>query len=324
MNYFLSCDWGTSTIRIRLVESQNLKVVAEEVANEGIATTFAAWQGSAEQATRQKFYLDVIKKFIVKIEDKIERSLNNVDMVISGMASSTIGFIDIPYSLLPFGISGDNLKTASIPSHPGFGHNVLVISGVKTNDDVMRGEETQLIGCIGQGNEPITDELFIFPGTHSKHIRVVDDQIISFNTYMTGEFFELLSQKSILRTSVELPVDLESPAQISSFKQGVSDVINANLLNTAFKVRTNNLFDKLSKEENFSYLSGLLIATELKDLEQLNLKKINLVCGSNLKTYYLLALNELGLSPVINTYAADYVDQIVVHGHYKILYNKNI
>ncbi len=84
------------------------------------------------------------------------------------------------------------------------------------------------------------------------------------------------------------------------------------------------MFDKLSKEENFSYLSGLLIATELRDLEQTNFEKINLVCGSNVKAYYLLAVNELGLSSIIKNYSADYVDQLVVKGHYKVLKNQKL
>ncbi len=64
----------------------------------------------------------------------------------------------------------------------------------------MRGEETQLIGCLKSGKQ---DGFFIFPGTHSKHVEVEDGMVKDFKTYMTGEFFELLSQKSILLNSVE-------------------------------------------------------------------------------------------------------------------------
>lgn len=55
--------------------------------------------------------------------------------------------------------------------------------------------------------------------------------------------------------------------------QGVNDAINSNLLNVAFRVRTNNLFAKLSKKENFDYLSGLLIAAGLKELSRLLRRK---------------------------------------------------
>jgi len=319
MEDFLSCDWGTSTFRLRLVAVDSLNIVAEEVSGEGIASTFAAWQDHTDQ-NRQTFYLAVIKKYIAKIESKLQRSLKSVQVIISGMASSTIGFIDVPYSDIPLAVSGENIKTASIAPAPDFEHDVLVISGVKTDDDVMRGEETQLIGCIEPNRGVITDELFIFPGTHSKHIRVVNNLVTGFKTYMTGEFFDLLSTKSILRTSVEKSAGGETHVDAASFKEGVWAAINGNLLNAAFSVRTNNLFDKLTKEENFSYLSGLLIATELKDIDR-TLTKITLVCGPGLGAHYLLALDELGFSSISSIYETGQAYDIVVRGHYKILNN---
>jgi 2-dehydro-3-deoxygalactonokinase len=39
-----------------------------------------------------------------------------------------------------------------------------------------------------------------------------------------------------------------------------------NILRAAFLVRTNQLLAKLSKKENYFYLSGLMIGAEIKDL----------------------------------------------------------
>lgn len=66
----------------------------------------------------------------------------------------------------------------------------------------MRGEETQLIGCIQDDDQTISDRMFILPGTHSKHILVRNQQITAFKTYMTGEISDLLSNKSILKNSL--------------------------------------------------------------------------------------------------------------------------
>jgi len=321
MKHFLSCDWGTSSFRLRLVKAADYKIIAEVVADEGIAATFADWQQKTCSSEQQRlvFYLDVINKYIKQIEQKTNYSLSGVQIIVSGMASSSIGFTDIPYSRLPVSLEGLNIhKVLIVPAKKDFDHKVLVISGIKTDDDVMRGEETQLMGCVDNATGKINDELFIFPGTHSKHIRVVDNQIVGFNTYMTGELFDLLSKKSILRTNVEGSDKLEKPECWCSFKKGVNDALDSNLLNAIFKVRTNNLFNKLSKKENFSYLSGLLIATELKGLVGVNVGKINLLCGSNLQDYYLCALEELGLMPLTQTFDADWVDEAVVRGHYKI------
>ncbi|MDB5148543.1 MAG: 2-keto-3-deoxy-galactonokinase [Mucilaginibacter sp.] len=319
MKQFLSCDWGTSSFRLRLVDVNGFQILAEETDSNGIAAIFALWkQNDKPEEERCSFYLDVINKYIEKIESKTGSSLNGVQLIISGMASSTMGFVEIPYSELPVGTDGINIKTLSISADQHFAHDVMVISGLRSADDVVRGEETQLIGCIDPSHGKIDDELFIFPGTHSKHIFVSDDQIIDIKTYMTGEFFELLSQKSILRLSVENNYGQANPQNLTSFKMGVNDAIDANLLNAAFKVRTNNLFNKLSNRENYDYLSGLLIGTELKELNTSAIKKISLVGGSNLSEYYRCALAELGLLSRMRKVNATWADEAVVRGQYKI------
>jgi 2-dehydro-3-deoxygalactonokinase len=116
------------------------------------------------------------------------------------MASSTIGMADLPYKDIPFSTDGSDLKLHTIPASVSFKHSVTLISGVRTEDDVMRGEETKLIGCtVGVSNK--NNHLFIFPGTHPKHVHVKNDKATAFKTYMTGEFFDLLSTKSILSVS---------------------------------------------------------------------------------------------------------------------------
>jgi 2-dehydro-3-deoxygalactonokinase len=319
MKQFLSCDWGTSSFRLRLVDVNGYQILAEETDNNGIAATFTLWKQSGQpEEERRSFYLGIINKYIEKIESKISSSLSGVQLIISGMASSTMGFIDIPYSQLPVGTDGTNIKTRSISADRYFAHDVMVISGVRSDDDVVRGEETQLIGCIDPSHGKNDDELFIFPGTHSKHIFVSNDHIAGIKTYMTGEFFELLSQKSILRLSVENNYEQANPQISSSFKMGVNDAIDANLLSAAFKVRTNSLLNKLSNRENYNYLSGLLIATELKDLKISSIKKISLLGGSNLGEYYWSALEELGFSSKMRAVDTTWADEAVVRGHYKI------
>jgi 2-dehydro-3-deoxygalactonokinase len=319
MKQFLSCDWGTSSFRLKLVDIDAYQILAQEADNNGIAATFALWKESGRpEDERLSFYLGVLNKYIGKIESKTNISLSGMPLIISGMASSTIGFVDVPYSLLPVGIDGKNIKTHFIPADQYFAHDVLVISGVRSDDDVVRGEETQLIGCVDQRHENIEDELFIFPGTHSKHLLVSNNQIVGIKTYMTGEFFELLSQKSILRLSVEKGLEQSDLQPSVGFKMGVNDAINANLLNVAFKVRTNSLLNKLSNIENYNYLSGLLIGSELKDLRNIVIKKISLIGDSNLVAYYQRALDELELSSKLKTVDTAQADEAIVRGHYKI------
>jgi 2-dehydro-3-deoxygalactonokinase len=104
---------------------------------------------------------------------------------------------------------------------------------------------------------------------------------------MTGEFFQLLSAKSLLAKSVSKNNDWHEAAFINGVKDGA---IN-NILNASFHIRTNQLFQKNSAKENYHYLSGLVIGNELSEVSTFNPKNIMLVCAGNLLQQYTTALH---------------------------------
>jgi 2-dehydro-3-deoxygalactonokinase len=318
---FLSLDWGTSSFRLRLVDFGNLQVVAEEISDQGIAGTFRDWQQNPDQtpAARLNFYTGIIGAHISALEKRLHRSLQGLPVVISGMASSSIGLLELPYLSLPFATDGTGLKTHRIKAHPAFPHDIILISGVRSEKDVMRGEETQLIGGMPQGWDASKNGIFIFPGTHSKHVEVQGNQVVAFNTYMTGEFFELLTKKSILSATVAAPANSPGPAGSASFEKGVGEAVGANLLHTAFLVRTNHLFGVWSREENYQYLSGLLVGTELQELLRYPGVNLYLFGGAKLKTVYETALAVLGLGKQLRSFPARWVDEAVVRGQARVL-----
>ena len=99
---------------------------------------------------------------------------------------------------------------------------------------------------------------------------------------------------------------------LKSFEKGVADSLDLNVLHSSFLVRTNNLFGKLSKQENYLYLSGLLIGTELKELIS-NTSSFTLVSDELLRKFYGTALRKLGINKV------KYMDagKAVMEGHSK-------
>src|ERR1700748_112792 len=99
MNYFLSCDWGTSTFRLKLIDAANGEIIASEYSDQGIANIFAQWK--ATESAREPYYLNVLKQQIAAIEKKLNLTLDGVPLIISGMASSSIGILELPYSELP-------------------------------------------------------------------------------------------------------------------------------------------------------------------------------------------------------------------------------
>ncbi|WPU94374.1 2-dehydro-3-deoxygalactonokinase [Mucilaginibacter sabulilitoris] len=323
MNMLLSCDWGTSALRLNLIDAKSGQIMTGERSDSGIAKTFELWKATniTDENSRIAFYLDVLQQLISNIETRLSVSLNGVKLFISGMASSSIGFIELPYSQLPFALSGPGLQVKHLPAPEGFNHAISMISGVRSADDVMRGEETQLIGCVEAIESTAVNQVFILPGTHSKHIYVHQNNITGFKTYMTGDLFELLSQKSILHNSVEKENDIEAAEHALSFKQGVTDAAGGNLLHAIFKVRTNNLFNVYTKKQNFFYLSGLLIGTELKDLAVNSKDQFHLLCGAGLEKCYRMAFEQLNMAKQLKTYPPQWVDEAVVRAHHKI-YNQ--
>jgi 2-dehydro-3-deoxygalactonokinase len=234
------------------------------------------------------------------------------------MASSTIGMLEVPYKPLPFATDGSDLTVKILPATPEFKHAVLLISGVKSDDDVMRGEEVQLVGCsFGKTSEA---QLFLHPGTHAKHVRVQNGQAVSLKTYMTGEFFALLSSKSILAASVEEEGKLEDGANRAWFEKGVRASQVENLLHNAFLVRTNDLFRKNSKVENYFYLSGLLIGSECADLVPSPPARITLAGEPVLLALYGAALRALGVADKVSVRTKS-AEEVTLTGQAAVLHH---
>jgi len=312
MKKFLSCDWGTSSFRLMLVEIAGAKIIAAENSDHGIAKVFELWkQGRQPEDGRFFFYLNIIGRHIDALQKKLNSSLDGFPLVISGMACSTLGMIDLPYKELPFSTDGSDLITKLVEADNNFKHDIIFISGAKTGSDAMRGEETPLVGCFPGERE----QVFIFPGTHSKHVTVKNGTIVDIKTYMTGEFFELLSVKSILSASVEKTLDLNNEKNKEAFEAGVKESLHSNLLHSSFNVRTNYLFHKLTPQENYHYLSGLLIGTEIKEIANGDLD-ITLVCNPHLHSHYEIAFH-LVMNKTRSLKIQD-ADEAIVAGQLKI------
>jgi 2-dehydro-3-deoxygalactonokinase len=311
MQNFISCDWGTSTLRLRLVDAVQQTVRAEVTDTQGIFDTYKLWKQEAlDEAKRLSFYQSVVRGQLEKLEQQLAVSLRDVPLIISGMASSSIGMVELSYKELPWVIYRGDLEFKMVKKNEDFRHDMVLVSGVKSANDVMRGEETQLIGC----ELPLAGEqIFIFPGTHSKHVYVEQRTVLKFKTYMTGEFFSLLSKQSTLSDSVTETNFLSKEARLKSFEKGVDQCHYDNLLHNAFLARTNYLLGHLTQEENYLYLSGLLIGTELKDLVNCRLP-LTIVSNESMRTYYAAALEKLG----IHDFETQDVDNAIVKGHCKI------
>ena len=311
MKFFISADWGTTHLRLRIVDRDRQQVIHEVKSSDGIAAAYEQWRESGqEQEKRLPFYQAVLLRQLPQLQPPPGFSLQDLPMVISGMASSSVGMMELPYQPVPYHVSGSDLLRVTLPGTDPFPCSILLVSGVRTAHDVMRGEEVQLAGC--PASEEVEDGLYLFPGTHSKHVVVKEGKVIDFSTYMTGEFFHLLSARSILAASVAVG-DADPATAAPAFQQGVKDSRHAPLLHSAFLVRTNQLLGGWAKEDNYHYLSGLVIGEELGYLAGGD-RSLTLVCTGSLKENYSIACRVLGID-----FRLIDADQALVRGHCRLL-----
>lgn len=189
-----------------------------------------------------------------------------VPVIAAGMIGSRQGWLEVPYLSAPSGVAEfaaglGRVRTAA-------GGAMAIVPGISvTGDDgvpdVLRGEETQVIGAHLLGRA--ASGLVVVPGTHSKWILAEDGRITWFATFMTGEVFALLCQHSILGRLMR-----GDGEDAEAFRRGLAhgrsdDPRSAGLLHRLFSARTLGLFDRIPGEALRSYLSGLLIGAEIAE-----------------------------------------------------------
>lgn len=212
-------------------------------------------------------------------------------VLICGMAGARQGWVEAPYLKTPTRL--DTLHEGAVRvDAPG---DIRILPGIAQarvdRPDVMRGEETQLLGMT----EPDFTGLVCIPGTHSKWIRIEDGGIVEFSTYMTGELFSVVAQHSILVHAVETA----SPADSQPFRDGLSTALAAPTALTAslFRLRAAQLLGFEQRADGAARLSGLLIGTELADAQRRygSQRSVRLIAAGALGRLYEAALGAQGV-----------------------------
>ncbi|MGQ0677747.1 MAG: 2-dehydro-3-deoxygalactonokinase [Rhodospirillales bacterium] len=216
----------------------------------------------------------------------------------SGMIGSRQGWREAAYVECPAGLDAIargllRIGEAKLGIAPGV--SLVDADGVP---DVMRGEETQILGAFGDGESGIA----VLPGTHSKWVLVEGGRIQRFATFMTGEAFAALSSHTILGRLFEGQA-FDPPG----FARGVAHAAleakgRGGLLRRLFSARTLGLFGKVQPLALRSYLSGLLIGSEIEEAASwLDAKpaRVTVIGGAALAASYQAALKQRGIEAVV-------------------------
>lgn len=306
--HFISCDWGTTNFRLRVVDTDSLRVVAEQQTDRGIKSLYAEFRAGGGD--------DQYAFFAAYLQEQLNRlpaAHRAAPLVLSGMASANIGLCELPYAPLPLPQDGSTLvwRRLTLPA----GTEALLISGARDDESVMRGEEIQAIG-LAEHLQPYGRGLLLLPGTHSKHIRYADDHFLALRTYMTGELFALLSQHSILADALAAgPLDAAAEA---AFREGLTLGLGGRLSASLFGIRARYLLNRRPATESYYYLSGLLIGDELAYLQSTT-DTIFLAATEPVFTLYRRALEQLRPPRQLQLFDGPVLEQALLAGKRKIL-----
>lgn len=209
-------------------------------------------------------------------------------VIACGMVGARQGWVEAPYRAVPCAPLGGKLAQALCRE---LRLAVHIVPGLKQGKpaDVIRGEETQIAGFLALN--PGWDGVICLPGTHSKWVHLSAGEVVSFQTFLTGEMFALLSEQSVLRHSVAGWAE-------DGFAEGVAQGMERpeRLMARLFALRAEALLDGLSADMARARLSGLLIGAELAAAKPYWLGQCVAVIGAApLAQHYAQALDTLSV-----------------------------
>lgn len=264
------CDWGTSSFRLWLVDGKG-KPLHEVRTHQGLGSV------------PDNAFSSLLEQHLTELGASAD-----LPVLICGMAGSRQGWQDAGYSIVPVTVN----ELLRSPIRISGARDIRILPGVcqlSPDYDVMRGEETMLLGAVRSSQ--LKEGLILMPGTHSKWVSLENAVVNSFSTFMTGELFSLMSTHSILRHAVAdaaVDIDANAPAFISAVDVMLS---GASLSHQLFTVRSTTLLSDCTPAESLSRLSGLLIGAEVAArYNQTSLRQVTLIASGSLAALYHKAL----------------------------------
>lgn len=240
-------DWGTTHLRLHLCRGTT---VLDQASSAGIG----ALTTSAEATL-----FDAIALWAPRH--------GTVPIWLAGMVGSRNGWREAPYASCPAGAA--ELRD-SLLRFSARGHEVAIAAGVCcTNShgapDVMRGEETQILGAMATRPELARGRhMLALPGTHTKWALLEAGKLQSFQTSLSGELYALLRDRStLLKASA---ADSDAEAERRGFEAGLHrsrELRTVPLSHLLFEVRSRQLIQGMTHAQASAFLSGLIIGQDV-------------------------------------------------------------
>lgn len=268
---FIAGDWGTTHLRLFLCD--------------GTGNQLESAAGPGALAVRGNF----ANTFDSLTAGWVQR-WGRLPAILCGMVGSSIGWMQTRY--VPCPVDPAQLASACVELPNGLVHIVPGLSCRNRLDapDLMRGEETQVLGALELQSELRSGQhLLCLPGTHTKWVLVRDSAIIESLTSPTGELFAAICNHTVLAEKGE--------GRSEAFTRGLAEFARhprAQLLHRIFECRSRWLSGDLPADARASYLSGLLIASDVNGAAEvfsdLSADPVHVIGSSKLTHAYAQAL----------------------------------
>jgi 2-dehydro-3-deoxygalactonokinase len=242
---WVAVDWGTSNLRAWGIGADG-----------GIAFERSSADGMGK--LNPEDYPGVLSGLLAGCLD------HPVDVLVCGMAGARQGWMEAPYVDAPALLTALG-RHAVAPHMESRQFAVRILPGVCQRregvEDVMRGEETQLLGLLA--GRPGFAGTVLMPGTHSKWVSLAEGRIDRFESAMTGELYEVLGHHSVLRHS--LAGETMGPATEAGIAAGLEAGLNdpGRVTSLLFKTRAAALLSARGPDWCSGYLSGVLVGAEV-------------------------------------------------------------
>ncbi|HGY2797125.1 TPA: 2-dehydro-3-deoxygalactonokinase [Citrobacter amalonaticus] len=263
---YIAIDWGSTNLRAWLYQGD--KCLESRQSEAGVTRL----NGKSPEA--------VLAEVTQNWRDSV------TPVVMAGMVGSNVGWKIAPYLSVPASFAAIGQQLTPV------GDNVWIIPGLcvsrDDNHNVMRGEETQLLGARTLSPSSV----YVMPGTHCKWVQADAEQIHDFRTVMTGELHHLLLQHSLVGAG--LP---EQQTSSDAFAAGLARGIDSPaVLPQLFEVRASHVLGNLPREQVSEFLSGLLIGAEVASMRDFiaHEQTITIVAGASLTSRYQQAFHAMG------------------------------
>ena len=169
---------------------------------------------------------------------------------------------------------------------------LAIIPGIKSEEpDVMRGEETQLVGS------GVAEGVVVMPGTHCKWVNMNGSRVESFATFYTGEMNSLIRGHSSVGALIKSAPDIDD---IAAYEMGLNYARAgaASWLHDLFVLRASVVTGQRTEAFVSTVLAGWLLGCEISAALTMypDTRGVVLVASQTLVPWYERATRAFGVS----------------------------